>query len=103
MSHRAIQTIMLLMETGLAYTLNIDDQIYVCFDFKALYDTYRMVGKTYAALKPPPVPYAIVKDVSRSDKDCVLWAPYVDGAPSPWGPGLQTVNLKYVMDVLEPV
>ena len=52
---------------------------------------------------PPPIQYGILLEHVRLPTDYPLWAPYVDGKPSPWGNGNVTVNLHYLakLDVIK--
>ena len=91
-----IHHISALLDMGVAYIIQEDGWVYICFDYVGLLSKYRILAMTYARLCPPPVQYPVV--LLRHPKDCVIWAPYVDGFESPWGRGCATVNYDYVMD-----
>ncbi len=93
----AIQNIENLITNGLAYTVETYLGVFVCLDYKRLVGT--LYVDRYDMLHPQPVDYPIILDEwRRTKKDCVLWAPYVDGIASPWGPGLMTVNTLYLLN-----
>jgi cysteinyl-tRNA synthetase len=50
------------------------------------------------ATRCAPVLYPIVQQHGRGRGDFALWAPYVDGRPSPWGAGLPTANVHLLVD-----
>lgn len=95
----SIREVATLIEVGLAYLVEIPDVgSFVCFDFLALNNPYRLLGSTYLRLKPGPVKYPIVYGYMRDERDCVLWASNGMGLESPWGRGCLTVNARYILD-----
>lgn len=98
MSLREVAT---LVEVRLAYLVETENGgRFVCFDFLGLNNSYRILGGSYLRLSPPPVDYPIVAGYVRHPRDCVLWASSLEGAESPWGRGLLTVNARYVVEKL---
>lgn len=95
MSVREVAT---LLEVGLAYVIEIDARYFVCFNFLALNNHYRLLGSSYLQLRPAPVDYPIVRDYVRHKRDSVLWASNDMGLDSPWGRGCLTVNANYIID-----
>lgn len=95
----SIREVATLIEVGLAYLVDCQNGgRFVCFDFLALNNPYRLLGTTYLRLCPSPVEYPIVRDYVRHPRDCVLWASTEMGAESPWGRGLLTVNTRYILE-----
>lgn len=88
-----------MIKVGLAYLVEVPDAgSFVCFDFWALNNPYRLLGSTYLRLNPAPVQYPIVAGYMRNERDCVLWASNEMGVESPWGRGCLTVNTKYILE-----
>lgn len=95
----SIREVATLIKVGLAYLVEVPDAgSFVCFDFLALNNPYRLLGSTYLKLVPRPVDYPIVRDYLRHERDCVLWASNEMGVESPWGRGCLTVNTKYILE-----
>lgn len=80
-----------LVEEGLAYVVE-DPAGYVVWDSVAA----RQRG--FRTLVPDPVRYPILCGMTRTPQDSPLWAPAVDGIPSPYGNGYATVNLMYLVN-----
>ena len=88
-----------LIQSGLAYTINVKELgTFVVLDYLCLCTKHPSKAEIYSELSPRPVMYPVLNDFTRHPKDCALWAPYVEGALSPWGRGQMTVNAKYVSD-----
>jgi cysteinyl-tRNA synthetase len=84
----AIDFIQKLIERGCAYELDgyvvCDSSNWVAFSTVNAYPI------------PAPIQYPILRGNMQSPLDFPLWAPYVDGHPSPWGKGNATVNVAYI-------
>lgn len=95
----SLRDVAVLIEVGLAYFVEVPDAgHFVCFDFLALNNPYRLLGSSYLGLNPSPVEYPIVNDYMRNKRDCVLWASTEMGSESPWGRGCLTVNARYILE-----
>jgi hypothetical protein len=82
-----------LVEDGLAYFVDAPMGYgYVVWDSVAA----RLRG--FRMPVPEPVQYPILRGMTRTPQDCPLWAPAVDGLPSPYGNGYATVNLMYLVN-----
>ena len=88
-----------LIASNLAYSVHVNGLgTFVCLDFTSLCAKQAQI---YSALSPRPVMYPVLKGLTRHPEDCALWAPYIEGAMSPWGRGQATINATYVLDRLQ--
>jgi hypothetical protein len=71
-----------LVADGTAYPVSTDVGVFVC------------VSAARLSPRHEPVRYPILHGLLRHEADFPMWAPYVHGNPSPFGPGLQTVNAQ---------
>jgi cysteinyl-tRNA synthetase len=84
-----------LVRSGVAYAVEVPPMgTFVCLDFAKLQQRDPHHAELVERLEPPPVEYDIVP--ARTRRDYALWAPWCEGAASPWGRGLVTVNCEYL-------
>lgn len=84
MGDTQIDAILSLIENGKAYVVPTEMGHFVC------------VERAKVSMTTPPVQYAILQKNRYKEEDFPVWAPYVDGKPSPWGNGQATVNLQLI-------
>jgi hypothetical protein len=77
---RCIQTISEWIQGGKAYQIETGVGSFVCIQAETM------------NLTTHPVQYPILDSLRRHRDDFPIWAPYVDGNPSPFGTGLLTAN-----------
>ena len=82
----AIDRIAKMIRNGSAYTVDTECGTFVCVES----------AKVLMHVKNP-VHYPILKDLRFGQDDFPVWAPYIDGNPSPWGRGQPTVNLGLIL------
>lgn len=73
-----------LIGRGLAYVLSMDIGTFICVHKYPLHIQ--------------PIQYPILQEHMRDKTDYPVWAPYVDGQPSPWGNGQCTANMYLLLN-----